>query len=205
MQVQPKHSYTLEEYLELDKNSEEKFEFWDGGVWNMSGASLDHNRIVMNLSVEIAIQARKKKCEVFGSDLRVKIPDYPPYRYPDLTALCGVPEIEKMGGLDLLVNPQLIVEVLSESTEAFDRGDKFSYYKSIESFTEYILIAQHRPHVTQFVRQENGWWLQAEFNDLNETVEFRSIPCRVALNEIYRDVHFGKTTLSESETERSRE
>ena len=122
MQVQPKRSYTLEEYLELDKNSEEKFEFWDGSVWSMSGASLDHNRIVMNLSVEIAIQARQKKCAVFGSDLRVKIPDYPPYRYPDLTALCGEPKIEKTGGLDLLVNPQLIVEVLSESTEAFEPG-----------------------------------------------------------------------------------
>ena len=197
-----KQIYSLEEYFELEKSTNEKFEFWDGNVWSMSGASFSHNRIVRNLNTEVDLQLREKGCEAFPSDLRVKVPDYPPYRYPDLTALCGKPEIEKIGGIDMLVNPQLIVEVLSDSTEGFDRGDKFSYYKSIESFTEYILIAQHRPHVSQFVKHGDGFWMNMEYNDLPETVELKSVPCKLALSSIYRNVSF-KTIESESETAKS--
>jgi len=185
-----KQFYSLEEYLELEKSKNEKFEFWDGNVWSMSGASFAHNRIVRNLNTEVDLQLREKGCEAFPSDLRIKVPDYAPYRYPDLTALCGKPEIENLGGLELLVNPQLIVEVLSDSTEGFDRGDKFSYYKSIESFTEYILIAQHRPHVSQFVKHGDGFWMNLEYNDLSETVELKSVPCKLALSVLYRDVSF---------------
>ena len=185
-----KQFYSLEEYLELEKSKNEKFEFWDGNVWSMSGASFAHNRIVRNLNTEVDLQLREKGCEAFPSDLRIKVPDYAPYRYPDLTALCGKPEIENLGGLELLVNPQLIVEVLSDSTEGFDRGDKFSYYKSIESFTEYILIAQHRPHVSQFVKHGDGFWMNLEYNDLSETVELKSVPCKLALSALYRDVSF---------------
>ena len=83
--------YSLEEYLELEKSSDEKFEFWNGNVWSMSGASFNHNRIVRNLNTEVDLQLREKGCEAFPSDLRVKVPDFPPYRYPDLTALCGKP------------------------------------------------------------------------------------------------------------------
>jgi len=185
-----KQIYSLEEYLELEKSTNEKFEFWDGNVWSMSGASFSHNRIVQNLNAEIELQLREKGCQSFPSDMRIKVPGYSPYRYPDLTALCGKPEIENLGGLDLFVNPQLIVEVLSDSTEAFDRGDKFSYYKSIESFTEYILIAQHRPHVSQFVKHGDGFWMNLEYNDLSETVELKSVPCKLPLSSIYRDVSF---------------
>ena len=116
--------------------------------------------------------------------------------------MCGNPEIENIGGLELLINPQLIVEVLSDSTEGFDRGDKFSYYKSIESFTEYILIAQHRPHVLQFVKHGDGFWMNLEYNDLSDTVELRSVPCKLSLSSIYQKVSF-KTIESESETERN--
>jgi len=191
-----KQTYSLEEYLELEKSKNEKFEFWDGNVWSMSGASFAHNRIVRNLNTEVDLQLREKGCEAFPSDLRIKVPDYAPYRYPDLTALCGKPEIENLGGLELLVNPQLIVEVLSDSTEGFDRGDKFSYYKSIESFTEYILIAQHRPHVSQFVKHGDGFWMNLEYNDLSETVELKSVPCKLELSAIYRDVLFTKNEQS---------
>ena len=162
----------------------------------MSGASFSHNRIVRNLNTEVDLQLREKGCEIFPSDMRIKVPAYPPYRYPDLTALCGEPEVEQISGIDMLVNPQLIVEVLSDSTEAFDRGDKFSYYKSIESFTEYLLIAQHRPHVSQFVKHGDGFWMNLEFNDLSETVELKSVPCRLALSAIYRDVLFAKSEQS---------
>ena len=190
MSSQPQREYTLEEYFELELASEEKYEFWNGEVFCMTGASLSHNRIVMNIGTEAHAQLRERGCQVFPADLRVKVPAYPPYRYPDLTALCGQPEIENVHGLDMLLNPALIVEVLSPSTEAFDRGDKFTYYKSIASFTEYLLVAQHRPHVSQFVKQENGVWTFMEFNDLSEQVRCASVPCVLSLQEIYRDVVF---------------
>jgi len=127
--------------------------------------------------------------------MRIKVPEYPPYRYPDLTALCGNPEIEKIGEIDMLLNPQLILEVLSDSTEAFDRGDKFSYYKSIESFSEYVLVAQHRPHVSQFVKHGDGFWMNLEFNDLQDTIELKSVPCGLPLSDIYRGVSFPESKL----------
>lgn len=190
MSSQPTHKYTLEEYLALELASEEKYEFWNGEVFCMGGASLAHNRIARNIGTLVDTELRARGCQSFPADLRVKVPAYPPYRYPDLTALCGQPDIEQMSGLDVLINPALIIEVLSPSTEAFDRGDKFTYYKSIASFSEYILIAQHRPHVSQFVRQENGVWTFMEFNDLTESVRCASVPCVLALSEIYRDVVF---------------
>ncbi|HYO98765.1 MAG TPA: Uma2 family endonuclease [Pyrinomonadaceae bacterium] len=193
MSTQLSHRYTLEEYFALELASEEKYEFWNGEVFCMTGASLEHNRSTINIGTEAHLQLRERGCHVFPADMRVKVPAYPPYRYPDLSALCGSPEIEQTGGLDMLMNPALIVEVLSSSTEAFDRGDKFTYYKSIATFSEYLLIAQHRPHVSQFIRQENGVWTFMEFNDLADTVRCASVPCALALREIYRDVTFEET------------
>ncbi len=185
-----KQVYSLEEYIELEKSTNEKFEFWDGNVWSMAGASTNHNRIVQNLNIDIGTQLREKGCESFPSDMRIRVPSYLPYRYPDLTALCGEAEIENLLGQDLLINPQLIVEVLSDSTEAFDRGDKFTYYKSIPSFSEYLLIAQHRPHISQFIKHGDGFWMNLEFNDLADVVELKSVPCKLALSTIYRNISF---------------
>lgn len=203
MSSQPSHKYTLEEYFALELASEEKYEFWNGEVFCMSGVSLAHSQIEGNLMSGLRTQLDAHRCRVFPANLRIKVPAYPPYRYPDLTALCGQPEIERMGGVDMLVNPALIVEVLSSSTEAFDRGDKFTYYKSIASFSEYILVAQHRPHVSQFVRQENGVWSFMEFNDLAESVRCASVPCVLSLNEIYRDVVFESATAGNAHPEQA--
>ncbi len=188
--VKEEKVYSLSDYLELEKSTDEKFEFWDGNVWSMSGATYPHNQVVMNLLLELGTRLRDKGCNSFPSDMRIKVPEYPPYRYPDLTALCGEPQIEKIGGIDMLVNPQLIVEVLSDSTEAFDRGDKFTYYKSIPSFSEYVLVAQHRPHVTVFVKHGDGFWANYEYNDLDQTVQLSSVPCELRLSDIYRGVEF---------------
>jgi Uma2 family endonuclease len=198
MASEAQHHYTLEEYFALELASEEKLEFWDGEVFCMSGASLAHNQIAMNLARESSMQLRGSGCQVFPADLRIKVPTYPPYRYPDLSALCGQPEIEKVSGLEMLINPALIIEILSPSTEAFDRGDKFTYYKSIAGFSEYLLIAQHRPHAAQFVRQEDGVWAFREFNDLSDTVRCASVPCVLALGEIYRDVVFESAARNEA-------
>ncbi len=185
-----KKVYSISEYLELEKSTDEKFEFWDGNIWSMSGATYPHNQVVMNLLLEVGAKLREKGCHTFPTDMRIKVPDYPPYRYPDLTALCGEPVIEKIGGIDMLVNPQLIVEVLSDSTEAFDRGDKFTYYKSIPSFSEYVLVAQHRPHVTVFVKHGDGFWANYEYNDIGQSVQLSSVPCELLLTDIYRGVEF---------------
>jgi len=196
LDFKPKHTYTLDEYFELEKSTDEKFEFWDGIVWSMSGARFSHNRIANNLSIDLGTKLRDKGCSSMGSDMRIKVPSYPPYRYPDMTAQCNEPVIEQVGGIEMLVNPQLIIEILSDSTEAFDRGDKFTYYKSILSFTEYLLIAQHRPHVTQFVKHGDGFWANFEFNDLADVVDLQSVGCSVTLTSIYRDVVFPNSNLS---------
>lgn len=203
MTAQPKKLYSLEEYFELEKSKNEKFEYWEGNVWSMSGARFAHNLISRNLNTELDTGLRERGCFVLPSEMRIKVPAYPPYRYPDMTVLCGTPEIEMIGGIEMLVNPQLIVEILSDSTEAFDRGDKFTYYKSIKSFSEYLLVAQHRPHVSQFVKHGDGFWANFEFNDLGDTVELRSVGISLRLTSIYRDVTFPEPSLSESEMARS--
>jgi Uma2 family endonuclease len=190
-----KQTYTLEEYLELDHQSEGKIEFWDGNIFTLAGASPNHNQILVNLIFSLQLNLRGKGCRVFPSDMRVKVPDYPPYRYPDLSALCGEAKFEKLGKQELLVNPGLIVEILSDSTAEFDRGYKFTYYKSIESFTEYLLIAQDRPHVTQFVKQSDNSWLNHEFNAIEDKFRVATLDCELDLSELYQDVVFPENIL----------
>ena len=185
----PQQKYTLEEYFELEKNSEEKFEYWDGNVWSMSGASLVHERVVSN-SIFHLRTILGRKCSVFGSNLKVKVPVYSPYRYPDLSIYCGEGVYEKMGGLEVLTNPQIIIEVLSPSTEAFDRGEKFSYYKSIPSFIEYILIATNRPNITQFIKQSEREWINREATGMNSSLSLAAFDVELLLSEIYLDVEF---------------
>lgn len=190
MSSAPQHLYTLEEYFALELASEIKYEYWNGEVFAMSGVSPAYGLIQVNLITQLKSQLRGRSCLIFPSDVRIKVPIFPPYRYPDLTALCGKPEYESIGGLEMLTNPALIVEVLSPSTEAFDRGDKFTYYKSIPSFSEYLLIAQHRPHVTQYVKQSDGSWSYREVNTLADTLQLPTIDCVLSLNEVYLDVEF---------------
>lgn len=192
MSAQPKLKYALEEYLELDRNSEERLEYWDGEVYSMSGVSRKHARLEVRLSNLLDSQLSEKDCEVFPANMRIKVPSLPPYRYGDLSALCGEAQFEQIDGVDVLLNPMLIVEVLSSSTEARDRGDKFSHYKSIPGFCEYLLVAQHRPHVTQYVKQGDGFWLQREYSSLDEVVKIESLDCELAMKDIYRRVAFNQ-------------
>ncbi|MBA4182564.1 MAG: Uma2 family endonuclease [Acidobacteria bacterium] len=189
--TQRKH--TLEEYADIEKSSDEKFEFYDGDVWSMAGASPKHEIIVVNLSAELRSNLRGRGCRIYGSNLKVKVPIYPPYRYPDVTALCGQLIYENFYDLEVLVNPSLIVEVLSPSTESFDLTDKFTYYKSIESFTEYLLIDQNRPHVVLYTKQDEQVWLHREYNDLSAAVYLSSLDCEISLAEIYLDIEFEET------------
>jgi Uma2 family endonuclease len=190
MTALPKQKYSLEEYFEIEKNSEEKFEYWDGNVCSMAGASPEHERVVVNAGGHFRELFRGRGCSVFGSNLKVKVPTYSPYRYPDLSAYCGQGIYEKMDGLDVLTNPQMLIEVLSPSTEAFDRGEKFSYYKSIASFTEYLLIAVNRPHVTQFIKQSESEWIQREAAGPDGKIFSPTFEVEILLSEIYLDVEF---------------
>jgi Uma2 family endonuclease len=125
--------------------------------------------------------------------MQIKVPAAPPYRYADGSVVCGDVEVERFEGNDLLLNPVLIYEVLSPSTEAYDRGDKFTCYKSISAFREYLLIAQHRPHVTHYVKQTDGSWNYEEINGLESTLHLANLGCAVALSEIYREIEFHRS------------
>ena len=131
-----------------------------------------------------------RKCRAFSADMRVKVPAFPPYRYPDLQALCGEAKFELLGRQEMLLNPNLIVEILSTSTEAFDRGSKFTYYKSVESFSEYLLVSTERPNVAQFIKQSDGSWKHYEFDNLEQRVKIESLQCEIEMREIYEEVVF---------------
>ncbi len=196
MTALPKHKYSLEEYLELDANSEERLEYWDGEIFSMSGVSNQHDKIEGNLHFNLRLQLKGRNCRVFQANMRIKVPSMPPYRYGDLSALCGDTKIEQIGGVDVITNPSLIVEVLSASTESYDRGDKFTSYKSIPTLCEYLLIAQHRPHISQFIKQQDGSWLNLEFNSLDDVLKVVALGCELKLADIYEDVIFSPGTTS---------
>lgn len=190
MAANPERRYTLEEYLELDRTSEERLEFWDGEVFCMSGGSEWHYEIEGNIFSFLKSHLTGRGCRVFTGNARVKVPSAPPYRYADVSALCDKAEFEEIGGVDALVNPQLIVEVLSPSTEAYDRGEKFSHYKSIPTLREYLLVAQQHPHVTHLFKDEDGKWIHEDVNDLDSSVNLRSLGCELPMSEIYGGVTF---------------
>ena len=190
MTALPKRRYTLEEYLELDKNSEEKYEYFDGEVFAMAGGSLSHNRVAGNLFYGLRSRLEGGSCEVLPADMRIKVPKAFPYRYPDLSIVCGKPIIEELSGQQMLVNPLVLIEILSPTTEAYDQGRKFSAYQSITSFQEYLLVSQDWPHITQYVRQSSGKWLRSEIEGIENVLKLESINCVLPLAEIYRLVEF---------------
>jgi len=194
MSTQARRRYTLEEYFALELASEERYEYFGGEVFDLSGDStLAHCQIISNLVLPLGGDPRSRGCHLYLSHLRIKVPAAPPYRYADLTALCEAPRCEIIGGVDALTNPSLIVEVFSPSTEGYDRGDKFTHYKSIDSFTEYLLIAQHRPHATHYVRAETGMWMYEEINDLGGSLRLATLDCQLDLSEVYQDVEFPRS------------
>ncbi|HWQ32696.1 MAG TPA: Uma2 family endonuclease [Blastocatellia bacterium] len=190
MSALPKPHYTLEEYPGLDKNSEARPGYWNGEVFDMSGGSQEHAEIELNLIETLHPRLTRQGCRMFPANVRIRVPSLPPYRYADLSALCGQAQFVETGGLDALTNPALIIEVLSPSTEAFDRGDKFTSSQSIPDFREYLLVARHRHHITQLLRQEDGSWLHREFNSLTDTLTLMTGNCDLSLSEVYRNLSF---------------
>lgn len=138
-------------------------------------------------------QIEKRGCTLFSSNLRVKVPKLPPYRYPDLSALCDKPEFEEPSGLLCLTNPMLLGEILSPSTEAFDRGEKFPHYKSIPSFREYLLLAPGRKNLTHDLKQSECSWLQTEY-DVGATLHLVTLDCTINIDALYDGINFESET-----------
>lgn len=190
MSALPKIKYTIEEYIELEKSSEERYEYFAGEVFAMAGGSLEHAIIATNIAGSLNNKLNGKNCRAINSDMRVKVPADPPYRYPDVTVVCGEPVTEKYLGQVMLVNPVLLVEVLSPTTKDYDKDEKFLGYQSITSFQEYLLVAQERPHVTRYVRQADNQWVRSDFIGLDSAVELKSLGVTLQLSEIYQGVAF---------------
>lgn len=188
MSSQAQLRYTPEEYLALERQALYKSEYYAGDICAMAGASRWHNLIVTNVVREISLQLKRRPCTTYPSDMRVKITPTGLYAYPDVTVVCGEAQFEDTAQ-DTLLNPTLIVEVLSDSTEAYDRGGKFAHYRKLASLQTYVLITQTKPHVEQYVRQpDNRWLLAAEAESLDDTVHLPAIDCHLALAEVYDKV-----------------
>lgn len=189
--------YTAEEYLELERKAETKSEYFNGRIFTMAGASREHNRITLNISSELNQQLKGRPCEVYSSEMRVKISDTGLYTYPDAVVACGDIQFDD-AHVDILLNPVVIIEVLSPSTKAYDRGDAFAHYRRLPSLQEYVLIAQDRMRVERFVRQEANWIL-TEFSQPDDLLSFPSIDCSVALRDIYEKVNFPQHLQGEAD------
>jgi Uma2 family endonuclease len=191
MSSQPQRKLTEAEYLEIERRSETKHEFVDGMMVAMAGASPMHVLLVTNLVGELGSQLKAREPTVYGSGLRVKIQKSGRFTYPDVAVVCGRLELGTEQR-DVLLDPRVLIEVLSESTKDYDQGEKFEQYRSIPSFTEYLLVAQDRHHVEHHVRQKDGRWLFEETDSLADSVVLESIDCRLALAEIYAKVRFSE-------------
>lgn len=162
----PKARFTPQQYLALERAAETKSEFFNGEIFAMAGASREHNLIATNVVRELSAQLKGRPCETYPGDMRVKVSETGLYTYPDVVVVCGEPRFEDEHG-DTLLNPTLVVEVLSPSTEAYDRGEKSSHYRRLASLAEYVLIAQDRCHVERYARRPDGLWLLAEARGLD--------------------------------------
>ncbi|MGD1068703.1 MAG: Uma2 family endonuclease [Bryobacteraceae bacterium] len=177
---------TPEQYLEIDRAAERRSEYLDGHIYAMAGGSRTHSYLAVAIAAELRQALRNRGCEVGNSDLRVRVSERGPYFYPDAVVSGG--DAETAGDDDIALNPTLIVEVLSKSTEAFDRGDKFAWYRKIESLREYVLISQTSPRVETFVRSEQGGWTFTEFAGPEAICRFASVDCSIPVAAIYQGI-----------------
>ncbi len=189
-QPQEKNKMTPREYLTRERSSFDiKHEFFNGEIFAMVGAGRNHNRINVNLTRELGndFKANQFACDLFSNDMRVKIEDS--YAYPDIVIFCGDAKFED-NEFDTLTNPVIIMEILSDSTEAFDRGDKFAYYRVIPTLKEYILISQKKIRVEQFILRDDNKWEYRSYEGTNLVLNMESIQCELPLSEIYLNVKF---------------
>ena len=188
MQTQQRY-YTPEEYLALEEAAEFKSEYHDGEIVPMTGGSINHNRICGNVCASLKFLLRGKNKEIFMSDLRLWIPRYQRYTYPDVMVIQGNPALHN-NRTDTITNPVLIVEVLSKSTQNYDHTDKFRYYRSIPEFQEYVLINEYELEIEQYTKTGEAQWLLREFETEDAKIAFSSVDLEIAIADIYEGVDF---------------
>jgi Uma2 family endonuclease len=189
MQITQQRYYTPEEYLELEEAAEYKSEYINGQIIPMAGGTINHNQIALNLSTELNFAFKKQNYRVFMGDVRLWIPQKRTYTYPDVMILSGEPEFFN-NRKDIILNPQIIVEVLSKSTKGYDSEDKFQAYRTISTFQEYILIDQTRIHVEQFSKTGKKQWTLREYDEEDEAIALTTVPFEISLQDLYSKVNF---------------
>lgn len=196
-----KHRCTVEEYLHLERDALERHEFHDGEVLSMAGGAYFHSLINANVGGEVRNALRGKPCRVLDSNLKVGIASTRSFVYPDTTILCGTPRFDPRDPSGQTVsNPRVVIEVLSPTTEAYDRGEKFNRYRELESFEEYILVSQSRPSIETFYRQPDGTWLFTPYSGLEAIAKIRSVGVDLLLSEVYGGVDFAAAQSHDTQT-----
>lgn len=180
---------TAAEYLAREEKADRRSEFFDGDVFAMAGASREHNAITRNLTAELHMRLRDGPCQVFVADQRVKVSRTGLYTYPDVLVVCGTPEYAPESR-NTLTNPRVVIEVLSDDTERYDRTTKFRHYKKLPSVMEYVLVSQTEPLVERFVRADDGRWPQDDVVGLDAVLALATVPAEVPMAEVYRGVEF---------------
>lgn len=187
--LKPKY-ISEEDYLTMEEVSPVKHEYFNGEIFQMAGASENHNSIAMNVSSELHQQLKKRQCKVFQNDMRLYIEKEGIYVYPDIMVVCGQTELKRYKSLENLLNPILIIEVLSDSTADFDKGRKFEHYRTIESFKEYLLVSQKTKQIMRYTKQNDGSWNLMDFIGDSTEIELSSIECSLNTSDIYDKVEF---------------
>ena len=202
MSTLPKPRLTIDEYLDIEEAADCRSEYYRGEMFAMAGAGWNHNLIASNIGADLTLQLRGRPCYVAGSDMRVYSPTTDLFTYADAVVTCEEPNLFQEGRRTAtLLNPTLIVEVLSPTTEAYDRGLKFEHYKSIESVREYLLVSSDRASVTLYRRQNAEPWLLITTTLLDSTIELESCGCRLLLRDLYDKVEFPALALRATEPE----
>ncbi|WGV25848.1 Uma2 family endonuclease [Halotia branconii] len=184
-----KRYYTPEEYLELEEKAQFRSEYCNGEIIPMTGGTTNHNKITGNLYAYLKFALKGRNYDIYISDVRLWIPRYRQYTYPDVMVIQGQP-VYTGTNTTTVMNPLLIAEVLSKSTKNYDQGDKFLYYRSIPEFQEYILINQYHHHVMQYVKTAAGQWLFTELEGESATLEMQTIDFQIQLSDLYEQVNF---------------
>lgn len=177
--------YTPEQYLALEKRSEVRHEYHDGQIYAMAGGTYNHSVIGTNITTELNLITRKAGCTTFNGDMKIRIDSKDCFVYPEGSVVCGEVEFSD-ADRHAITNPGMIVEVLSESTEAYDRGQKFYLYQQLPSFREYVLIDQNGPMVSHFVKNDDGIWEFRNIYGLDQSIDIRILPASIPLTDIYQ-------------------
>lgn len=188
-------AYTAEEYLALEVESELRHEYRAGEIVQMTGGTPNHNEIIASLIFLLKMALRKQPYSIFVTDQRLWIPEHDIYTYPDVMVTSRPPEL-KSGRKDTVINPIVIAETLSRSTQSYDRGDKFVHYRTIASFQEYVLVDQYRPFVEHHVKQSEHQWLLTEYQGLDTSFSLASVPVEIALADLYEGIEFESSEKS---------